>query len=114
MKRPESESLRHRLLRIVRNHFLSGILVVVPLVATMAVLAWFFVTIDDLLQPLIERIFGHRITGVGFGIAIALIYITGVIASNFFGHRIIRFGESLPLSPPWRTGCESPREPNAA
>ncbi len=95
MKREESESFGHRLLRILRNHFLSGILVVVPLVATIAVLAWFFITIDDFLQPLIERIVGHRITGVGFGIALVLIYVTGAVASNFFGHRIIRFGESL-------------------
>lgn len=95
MKREEAEPLRHRLIRTVRKHFLSGILVVVPVVATVAVLVWFFITIDDLLQPLIERIFDRRITGVGFGITLVFIYITGVVASNFFGHRIIRFGESI-------------------
>jgi len=95
MKSEEAGTLRHRFLRTLRNQLLAGVLVVVPLVATIAVLVWFFVTVDDLLQPLIEGIFGRRITGVGFGITLVLIYITGVVAGNFFGRRIIRFSESL-------------------
>ena len=65
-----------------------------PVVAAIAVLVWFFVNIDNILQPVIQLIFGRRITGVGFGIAIVLIYVAGVAASNLFGRRILRFGES--------------------
>lgn len=79
----------------MRNHFLSGILVVLPLAAAIFVLVWVFVKIDNILQPVIQAIFNRRITGVGFGITLVLIYIIGVIASNILGHRIIRFGESL-------------------
>ena len=95
MKKEESESLWHRVIRTMRNHLLSGILVVVPLAAAIFVLVWVFVKIDNILQPVIQAIFDRRITGVGFGITLVLIYIIGVITSNILGHRIIRFGESL-------------------
>ena len=91
----KGEPFRHRLIRTLRKHFLAGILVVVPLGAAIAVFAWLFTSIDNILQPIIEGRLGYPIPGLGFGIAIVLIFITGVIASNFVGGRLIRFGESL-------------------
>ncbi len=82
-------------MRTVRKHFLAGILVVVPLAIAVLILVWFFTAIDDVLQPIIKGIFGRQIPGLGFGVAIVLVYIVGIIASNFIGKRVIRFGESL-------------------
>jgi len=93
--RKEGKSTGHWLGRRLRRHFLAGILVVVPLGAALLILVWLFSAIDNILQPIIKAIFGQPITGLGFGIAIILIYLTGVIASNFVGHRLIRFGESI-------------------
>ncbi|MFC2039019.1 DUF502 domain-containing protein [Chloroflexota bacterium] len=90
-----TESTWHRIIRTMRRHFLAGILMIVPLVATIAVLVWFFVNVDNILQPAIQLVFGRRIVGVGFGIAVIFIYITGIIASNIFGRRILRFGETI-------------------
>ena len=90
-----TESAWHRLMRTIRKHFLAGILVVVPVVAAIYVLYWFFITVDDILQPVIMWIFGRRIIGVGFGISIIVIYLAGVLASNLFGRRILRFTESM-------------------
>jgi uncharacterized membrane protein len=95
MKSGVTESIWRRLMRTIRKHFLAGILVVVPLVATIAILVWFFVKVDNILQPVIQLIFGRRIIGVGFGISLVLIYITGVIASNILGRRILGFGDSI-------------------
>jgi len=95
MKKKEGESTKHWLVRSLRRHFLAGILVVVPVGAAVAVLAWVFTSIDNILQPIIENIFGKEITGLGFGIAIVLIYIIGIVAENIIGKRAIRFGESL-------------------
>jgi uncharacterized membrane protein len=91
----KDELFQPRLLRVLRKHFLAGILVVVPLGAAILILAWLFTSIDNILQPLIEGIFDRPITGLGFGIAIVLIYIIGVIAENIIGGKLIRFGESL-------------------
>jgi uncharacterized membrane protein len=91
----EGESSRHWLWKMVRKHFLAGILVVVPLGIALWILYWVFSNVDELLQPVIEAIFGREIPGLGFGITLVLIYITGVIASNIIGHKFIRFTESL-------------------
>ncbi|MEE8194353.1 MAG: DUF502 domain-containing protein [Dehalococcoidales bacterium] len=91
----EGESSSHWLIRNLRKNFLAGILVVVPLAIAVLILIWVFTAIDDILQPIIKGIFGRPIAGLGFGVAIVLVYIVGVIASNFIGKRVIRFGESL-------------------
>lgn len=79
----------------LRKQFLMGILVVVPIAATILILVWMFTTIDNILQPVISSIWGRTVPGVGFGIMIILVYLAGVIASNIGGRRLIHFGESL-------------------
>ncbi len=85
----------------LRGHFLTGIVTVVPIGATILILIWIFTTIDNILQPVISPIWGHAITGVGFGVTIVLIYLIGVLASNVVGKRLIRYGES---ALPWMPG----------
>lgn len=84
-----------RLRRKFRAAFLTGILIVVPLGATVLILAWMFSSIDDVLQPIIRSVVGRTIPGVGFGITIALIFVVGVIASNVGGRKLVHYGESL-------------------
>ena len=86
--------------RKLRGQFLAGVITVVPIAVTILILVWLFTTIDNILQPIIETVWGHPVTGVGFGITIVLIYVIGVIASNVIGKRIIQFFESgLPWMP---------------
>lgn len=75
--------------------FLMGILIVVPIGATVWILLWIFNGIDGFLQPIITGIWGHAIPGVGFGITLVLIYLAGVVANNIVGKRLISYGESL-------------------
>ena len=79
----------------LRKQFLTGALVMVPIGATILILVWIFVTIDNILQPVIMLILGRTVPGVGFGITIVLIYLAGVIASNVGGRRLVHYGESL-------------------
>jgi len=96
--------------RKLRGHFLAGILVVVPIGATILILYWIFEKVDDILQPAIKQMVGHPIPGVGFGLLIVVIYLVGLIASNVGGKRLIRYGESLlarvPLVRPLYTGIK--------
>jgi uncharacterized membrane protein len=81
--------------RKLRRQFIAGIIVSIPLGATIIILVWIFNTIDNILQPLITAIWGHTIPGVGFGVTVLLIYLVGVIASNVLGKRLIHYGDSL-------------------
>jgi uncharacterized membrane protein len=79
----------------LRGQFMAGILVVVPVGATVLILVWLFNSIDNILQPIVRAIFNRSIPGVGFAVTIILIYLIGAIARNIIGKRIIQYGESL-------------------
>lgn len=79
----------------LRTQFVTGILAVVPIGATILIFVWIFGALDNILQPVIRSIWGRTFPGVGFGVTIVLIYLAGVIASNVVGRRVIHYGESL-------------------
>ena len=81
--------------RTLRRHFLAGILVVVPIGATLWILLWIFTVFDGILRPYVELILGRTVPGVGFVITIVLIYLIGAVVSNVLGRRLFHFGESL-------------------
>ena len=83
------------LLRQLRNKFILGIAVIVPVGLTIWILVWLFNGIDNILQPVISSIWGHSFPGVGFGIMILLIYVAGIIAGSIIGKRVIASGETL-------------------
>ena len=93
IKKPETAS--HHVLLALRKYFLAGVLVVVPIAAAILALIWVFNALDGILQPVITRIFGHHITGLGLAFTLALVFIMGIIASNYVGHRVIKYSESL-------------------
>ena len=97
---PEKQSLATRLARHLRGKLLAGLLALIPLVATILVLRLVFNNLDDMVQPLVKRIFGRDITGVGIGIGVVGIYLMGVIATNFLGRAAIRQIESVILRVP--------------
>ena len=94
MKNAIGSSLRW-LGRKIWAMFIMGILVVVPIGATVWILIWIFNGIDGFLQPIIRGIFDRNIAGVGFGITLVLILLVGFIASNIVGKRLINYGEKL-------------------
>jgi uncharacterized membrane protein len=79
----------------LRAQFITGILIIVPIVAAILILRWLFFTIDNMLQPVAESLLGYTIPGLGLVIIVVLIYLAGVIATNVIGRRLIRYGDSL-------------------
>jgi uncharacterized membrane protein len=91
----KKSSPRGKILRKLRGQFIMGLVLVVPLGLTAWILVWIFNAIDNILGPYIEKLWGHYYTGIGFGVMVVLIYLIGLLAGNFLGRRLIRFGESL-------------------
>jgi uncharacterized membrane protein len=79
----------------LRTYLLAGIVVVVPIAASILVLIWLFESIDNILQPIIINVLGHQIVGLGFALTIILILISGIIARNYLGNRIVKFVDFL-------------------
>jgi len=89
------KTLPNRLGRTLRRQFLAGVLVIVPIAAAVLILRWLFLTIDNILQPAARSLLGYTVPGLGFGITVVVIYLTGVVATSVIGRRLIRYGESL-------------------
>ena len=92
----------HHFLTALRRYFLAGVVVVVPIAAAILALIWVFTTIDNILQPPIGWIirlfdpgFTGKIVGLGFVVTAILILGTGVIASDYVGHRVIKYSEAF-------------------
>jgi uncharacterized membrane protein len=80
--------------KTIGSQFMTGLLAILPLGISIWILVWVFNTIDDILQPLIFRIWDKNLPGVGFGVTIILIFLIGVFARNVVGHRIIHWGDA--------------------
>lgn len=80
-------------IRHLRNKLLLGILMLVPLIATVLILVWAFNSVDNILQPIIRSTWGVNFPGIGVAIVLVLAYIAGIIASSILGRKVISFIE---------------------
>jgi uncharacterized membrane protein len=85
---------------LIKRYFITGLLVLVPLFITIWVLLVLIGILDQslLLLPTSwrpEAVFGMSIPGLGALLTLGIIFLTGVVATNFFGRRIILFWEAL-------------------
>ncbi len=85
----------------VRRHLTAGILLIVPVAVTVAVLKFLFGFFDDWMQPVATRFFGRAIPGLGLFSTILVVWIVGVLSTNFVGKKLLelfdRLLENLPL-----------------
>ncbi len=84
----------------MKKNFITGLLVLVPLFITVWVLSTLIGLMDQslLLLPIEwrpEAQLGRTIPGLGAVLTLLIIFVTGVIATNFFGKRILRLWEAM-------------------
>lgn len=71
-----------RLPRVLRSKFLAGLLILVPIVLTAVALSWLFSFLDGFSRPLATALFGRPLPGVGFGVTIVVVFLTGFLFSS--------------------------------
>jgi uncharacterized membrane protein len=84
----------------MKRYLVAGLLVWVPLGITIWVLHFLVTTLDQtlLLFPEVARPdawLGFHIPGFGVLLSFGILLLTGMVAANFFGARLIRFWEGL-------------------
>jgi len=84
----------------MKRYVIAGLLVWVPIGITIWVLAFLVNTLDQTLLLLPEsvqpdKVLGVHIPGLGVVLTFAILLLTGVVAANFFGARLISEWESL-------------------
>jgi len=85
---------------IVKRQFLSGVLVVVPLIITYIVLRFLFEAVDGILSPLIEKAFGYSIPGLGIAVTILIIILAGFLTRNILGATLYHYGDKMLVKTP--------------
>lgn len=87
--------------RWIRNRLITGIIVAAPILVVITVVSWLVQMVDNNVIKFLPRALNPRtylgfdIPGLGLIVAIIVLFILGVLASNFFGKAIIRAGERL-------------------
>ena len=84
----------------LRRSFLAGLVVTVPLFITVVTLVWRFRFIDGVATPLSTSLLGREVPGLGVLITAAVILLSGALATNVLGRRILRRGEMWLLNVP--------------
>ncbi len=84
----------------IRRWLLAGLLVLVPLAITLAVLNWIVATLDQtlLILPVAwhpDRLLGFHIPGFGVLLTLGIVLLMGAIASNFLGKKLLMVGNAL-------------------
>jgi uncharacterized membrane protein len=77
-----------RVLAHIRRTLIAGTLAALPLVITYIVVRWLFGVLDGPFAPLVERIVGFHLPGVGLLISLILFYLFGMISANFLGKQV--------------------------
>ncbi len=84
----------------MRKYFITGLLVLVPLVITLWVLNLIISTLDRslLLLPLEmqpETLFGFHLPGFGTVVTLLIVFLTGLVTRNIIGNRLLILWELL-------------------
>ncbi len=84
----------------LRRYFVAGLLVWLPLVATLLLLTFVIRIVDRsllLLPPALrpENLLGFTVPGLGVILTLLILLLTGVIVANFFGRRLVAMWEGL-------------------
>jgi uncharacterized membrane protein len=84
----------------LRKWLVAGLLVVVPVAITLAVLNWIVGTLDQTLLLLPEswrpaHLLGVRIPGFGVLLTLAVLLVVGAVTSNFIGKQLVQMGDRI-------------------
>ena len=84
----------------LRRTFITGLIVTVPLIISVASLAWIFSIIDGVTAPLFAERLGVRVPGLGILVTALVVLLVGAIATNVVGRRVLQQAESWLLHIP--------------
>jgi uncharacterized membrane protein len=83
-----------------RRYFVAGLLVWIPLGITLWVLKVTVELMDESLLLLpqawhTDAVFGFHVPGLGIVLTLAIVLTTGAFAANFFGRKLLAYGDSV-------------------
>ncbi|MDR2638062.1 MAG: DUF502 domain-containing protein [Zoogloeaceae bacterium] len=83
----------------LKRYFITGLLIWVPLVITVWVLSMIVGVLEQFLPAAIRPgpidLLGFQVSGLGAGMTLLLIFLTGLLATNLIGQKLVRSWEQV-------------------
>lgn len=77
------------------SRFMTGLLVIIPLFFSVAIVLWLMNKFDSILEPIVTSYIGVKIPGLGIVALVCFIWLVGLAAGNYFGRQFVNFYESI-------------------
>ena len=106
-KGPDSPILR-KIIHHLKDRLLAGLLIIAPLGIAYFILRLILQNIDGLLKPLLEKALGLVVPGLGLISLLVLVYLTGLLVTNFLGRWLVGKGQEALLWLPLIRSVYSP------
>jgi uncharacterized membrane protein len=84
----------------VRRIFLTGIFTAIPIYITIQLLQFMLGIMDRILAPVITRMLGFHIPGLGLVMMLLFIFLLGLLVTNIIGRSLYNFVENVLLKVP--------------
>jgi uncharacterized membrane protein len=93
-----------KLKKRLRNIFIAGLLVTIPIAFTYFILNFLFKKLDNALSPYFTKFLmllgtpvteGFRLPGVGVFMTVVIIFLVGLFTTNIFGKKLVQIGEKI-------------------
>ena len=78
--------------------FVTGLLVIIPIAVPVWVFWELFTFVDRLLDPFVGETFPFRLPGLGLLVAVLLVLLMGIVATNVVGRRILAWLDGRPIA----------------
>ncbi len=86
---------KRNLFNIFKRYFLTGLLVLTPIMVTIFVFGFIFVKIDNILGGFFELLLGVHIPGLGFLTLLIMIIFAGFVTSFYIGKKLLDVADSV-------------------
>ncbi|QPJ65371.1 MAG: DUF502 domain-containing protein [Candidatus Nitrohelix vancouverensis] len=92
-----------RLQKRLRNIFIAGLLITLPIALTIFILKFLFKNLDALSPTFTNLLIemgapipeGYRIPFLGVAVTLTIIFLVGAFATNIFGNKLVQIGEKI-------------------
>ena len=82
-------------MRVIRRWFITGLVVLLPVLVTVWALVFGFNLLDGLWRSILPLVLGRYVPGVGALLTVTLTIAVGAVATNVIGRRLIGWAEAL-------------------
>lgn len=84
----------------IKKYLLAGLVVWLPIIATVLILRFLIDLLDQTMSLLPEaynpeKVLGINIPGLGVILSIIVLFITGILATNLFGQKLVSMSEAI-------------------